>query len=82
MNPLKSEEQCVKEFQCCWNPIQPVKCFVAKKPGLHPGITAGAAVAATLFVVAVVGGAYFYYNKFGFGAPRYDFFFKIYLIYF
>jgi len=64
-----SEEQCVKEFQCCWNPIQPVKCFVAKKPGLHPGITAGAAVAATLFVVALVGGGYFYYNKFGFGAP-------------
>ena len=61
----------MKEFQCCWNPLQPVKCFTPKKPGLHPGITAGVAVAITLTVLAAVAGAYFYYDKYGFKTPRY-----------
>ena len=42
-------------------------CFKPSAP-INVGMAAGAAVAVTLVVVGLVGGGYFYYTKFGFGA--------------
>ena len=41
-----TEEECMREIGCCWDPQSAIKCY---KPKIHLGITVGAAVAGTIF---------------------------------
>lgn len=63
-----SEEECMYEWNCCFDPYTEVDigvhCFKPAAP-INVGMAAGAAVAVTLFIVAAVGGIYLYYVKYG-----------------
>ena len=42
---VPTEEECTREFACCWDPQAPIQCY---KPKIHLGTTIGAAVAGTI----------------------------------
>lgn len=63
-----SEEECMYEWSCCFDPYTEVApglhCFEPAAP-VNVGMAAGAAVAVTLVVIAIVGGIYLYFIKYG-----------------
>ena len=63
-----SEEECMYEWHCCYDPYTEVApgqhCFKPAQP-VNVGMAAGAAVAVTLVVLGLAVGGYFLFVKFG-----------------
>ena len=67
-----TELQCMEEWNCCYDKERQIPCFKPKVIGsepLHPGITAGAAVATFLVCVGIAAGGFFYYKNYGLALP-------------
>lgn len=67
-----TEQQCLEEWNCCYDPKSDISCFKPKpiSTTLHPGITAGAAVAAFLVCFGLVAGGILYVRSYGLALPN------------
>lgn len=63
-----TEEECQKEWLCCYDPLEEVapgqNCFKPKQP-IDVGMAAGTAVGITIGVLLIAGGAFFAVQKWG-----------------
>ena len=66
-----SEQQCIEEWSCCFDPTSQISCFKPKpvNNGVSAGITAGAAVGAFLACVGIAFGGFMYWRNYGFHLP-------------
>jgi len=69
--PGMSEQQCIEEWGCCFDPRANIQCFKPKSfdSGVNVGLAAGAAVGILFACLGVAAGGFFYYKNYGFNSP-------------
>ena len=70
--PGMSEQQCMEEWDCCFDPAAEFTCFKPKQAAssdINVGMAAGTAVGILFGCLFIATGGYFYYKNYGFSTP-------------